>query len=181
MRGALPLALPGVLKGKMKMEIREERQGDEAAIEAVTAAAFAGHPHSDGREPAIVAGLRAAGALHLSLVADEAGVILGHVTFSPVSLNGEDLGWMGLGPVSVLPDRQGMGIGSALIRAGLAQLEAAGCPGVVLLGEPDYYARFGFAAHAGLVLPGVPPAYFMARAFAGRVPTGEVAYHPAFG
>lgn len=163
------------------MKLREERQGDAEAIAAVTAAAFDGHPHSDGREPVIVAGLRAAGALRLSLVAEEGGEILGHVAFSPVTIAGADLGWFGLGPVSVRPDRQGRGIGAALIRAGLAELRAGGAAGVVLLGEPAYYARFGFAAQAGLVLPGVPPAYFLALSFGGAVPQGSVAYHTAFG
>ena len=59
----------------------------------------------------------------------------------------------------------------------LAQLGAAGC---VLLGDPAYYRRFGFECHAGLVLPGVPPEYFMALAFKGAVPCGAVSYHPAF-
>ena len=163
------------------MDIREERQSDAAAIATVTAAAFAGHPHSDGREPAIVAGLRAAGALHLSLLAEEGREVVGHLAFSPVTIGGADLGWLGLGPVSVRPDRQRQGIGAALICAGLARVRRTGVPGVVLLGAPDYYARFGFACHGGLVLPGVPPEYFMALAFGGALPDGEVAYHPAFG
>ena len=163
------------------MEFREEQHGDAAVIAAVTAAAFDGHPYSEGREPLIVAGLRAAGVLRLSLVAEEGGEILGHVAFSPVTIGGADLGWFGLGPVSVRPDRQGQGIGAALIRAGLAQLRESGAAGVVLLGEPAYYARFGFATHAGLTLPGVPPEYFMALSFGGEGPQGAVAYHPAFG
>lgn len=163
------------------MHIRQERRGDEVAIHDLTAVAFADHPHGDGSEPMIVQRLRDAGALQLSLVAEEAGEIHGHVAFSPVTISGEDLGWLGLGPVSVLPARQGQGIGSALIRAGLEHLERAGAAGVVLLGEPAYYARFGFAARAGLVLPGVPAAYFMARALSGELPQGEVAYHAAFG
>ena len=100
------------------MHIRQERRGDEVAIHDLTAVAFADHPHGDGSEPIIVKRLRDAGALQLSLVAEEAGEILGHVAFSPVTISGEDLGWLGLGPVSVLPARQGQGIGSALIRAG---------------------------------------------------------------
>lgn len=163
------------------MEFREERQGDAAVIAAVTAAAFEGHPYSDGREPLIVAGLRAAGALRLSLVAEEGGEVLGHLAFSPVTIAGADLGWFGLGPVSVRPDRQGQGIGAALIRAGLARLREGGVAGVVLLGEPAYYSRFGFATEAGLTLPGVPSDYFMALSFGGEVPQGSVAYHPAFG
>ena len=49
-----------------------------------------------------------------------------------------------------------------------------------MLGEPGYYSRFGFVAHPGLVLPGVPPEYFQGMAFSGPMPTGTVAYHDAF-
>ena len=87
------------------MHIRQERRGDEVAIHDLTAVAFADYPHGDGSEPMIVKRLRDAGALHLSLVAEEAGEIHGHVAFSPITISGEDLGWLGLGPVSVLPAR----------------------------------------------------------------------------
>jgi len=161
--------------------IRDEQAKDADAIHVVTEAAFAGHPHSDGSEPGVVAGLRAASALTLSLVAEEAGAVVGHVAFSPVTIDGRDLGWLGLGPISILPERQGQGIGSGLIREGLDQLAGRGVRGIVLLGEPGFYARFGFACSAGLVLPGVPASYFMALALQGDVPEGEVSYHPAFG
>lgn len=163
------------------MIIRDEQAKDAGAIHVVTEAAFAGHPHSDGSEPGIVAGLRAAGALTLSLVAEEAGAIVGHVAFSPVTIDGRDLGWLGLGPISILPTRQGQGIGSGLIHEGMARLAGRGVRGIVLLGEPAFYARFGFACHRGLVLPGLPASYFMALALQGDVPEGVVAYHPAFG
>ena len=162
------------------MEIREESPGDEAAIAALVAAAFAGAPHSAGTEAAIVAALRAAGALSLSLVAVEGGAAVGHVAFSPVAIGGRACGWLGLGPLAVLPGRQGGGIGGALVRAGLARLRAAGAAGCVLLGEPGYYRRFGFRAEPGLSLAGVPPAYFLALPFGAAVPRGPVTYHAAF-
>ena len=62
----------------------------------------------------------------------------------------------------------------------LAELRAMQAAGCVLLGEPAYYARFGFQAHAGLQLPGVPPGYFMALAFDGPVPEGIAHYSGAF-
>ncbi len=158
--------------------IRPERPGDAAAIRAVTAAAFAGAPHASGTEAAIVDALRDAGALSLSLVAIEAGKVAGHVAFSPVTIAGREAGWLGLGPASVRPDLQRRGIGSALIRAGLDQSAAAGC---VVLGDPGYYARFGFVPDPGLTYAGAPPAYFVALPLAGPVPRGAVAYHPAFG
>lgn len=162
------------------MEIRPETAADAPAIAALTTAAFAGAPHASGTEAAIVAALRAAGALSLSLVAVEAGRIIGHVAFSPVRIDGRDRGWFGLGPISVAPDRQGRGIGAALIREGLARLRECGAGGCVLLGDPGYYTRFGFVADPGLRLPEVPPHYFLRLVLAGPPPVGSVAYHPGF-
>lgn len=161
--------------------IRPEGPGDEAAIRDLTRAAFAAAPHASGAEPAIVDALRAAGALALSLVAEEAGGICGHVAFSPVAIDGRDMGWLGLGPISVRPDLQRQGIGSALVRGGLARLAGGGAAGCVVLGEPAFYAHFGFAADPRLTYAGAPAAYFMARPLCGPVPRGAVAFHPAFG
>ncbi|GHC23545.1 hypothetical protein GCM10008094_12940 [Aidingimonas halophila] len=61
-----------------------------------------------------------------------------------------------------------------------ARLQKRGARGCVVLGEPGYYSRFGFRAVPGLILPGVPPEYFMALAWGDDVPQGEVAYHSAF-
>ncbi|MGX5736460.1 GNAT family N-acetyltransferase [Bosea thiooxidans] len=166
------------------MPIRAEQPGDIDAIRALTTEAFATAPHRSGTEAAIVDGLRAAGALTLSLVAVAGdgtdAALLGHVAFSPVTIDGADRGWFGLGPVSVRPGRQRGGIGSALIREGLRRLRASGAGGCVLLGDPAYYGRFGFAADPALVLEGVPPEYFMRLAFGGDVPAGTVRYHAAF-
>ena len=166
------------------MPIRTEQPGDIDAIRALTTEAFATAPHSSGTEAAIVDGLRAARALTLSLVAvagDGTGAaLLGHVAFSPVMIDGADRGWFGLGPVSVRPGRQRGGIGSALIREGLRRLRASGAGGCVLLGDPAYYGRFGFAADPALVLEGVPPEYFMRLAFGAELPAGTARYHAAF-
>lgn len=62
----------------------------------------------------------------------------------------------------------------------LAELQRRDAAGCVILGDPAYYARFGFHATPGLTLPGVDPKYFMARAFRGPLPAGTVAYHAAF-
>lgn len=163
------------------MLIREEDARDRAAIRALTDAAFRNAPHRSGTEAAIVDALRGAGALALSLVAGEGGRLLGHAAFSPVTVAGRDPGWLGLGPVSVLPERQREGIGGALIRAGLERLRRRGVAGCVVLGEPAYYSRFGFRADAGLRNGGAPAGYFLALPFGGPPPTGEVAYHAAFG
>lgn len=97
-----------------------------------------------------------------------------------MTLSDGTTGWYGLGPVSVLPVFQGQGIGSQLIREVLSRLREMGAGGCVVLGDPRYYERFGFKAVPGLVLPGVPPEYFMALAFGAEVPQGCVAYHAAF-
>jgi putative acetyltransferase len=163
------------------MEVRSELPGDEAAIAAVIVEAFASAEHSDGTEAQIVEKLKAAGALTVSLVALTDGQIVGHVAISPVTIDGLDCGWFGLGPVAVLPRHQKSRIGSALIQRALGRLRELGAAGCVLVGEPSYYSRFGFAVDKRLVYPGVPPEYFQAIAFTGSVRAGTVAYHPAFG
>ena len=163
------------------MQIRMEAPGDEDAISAVTEVAFRNALHSDQSETAIVVALRRARALTISLVAtDDDGVIVGHVAFSPVTVNGEDQGWYGLGPVSVTPACQGQGIGRALINDGIDQLRALGARGCVVLGDPAYYGRFDFRSNGALTYPGVPNEYFQARNLSGPMPAGVVAYHAGF-
>ena len=168
----------------MTIQLRHETPDDIAAIEAVTIAAFANAPHTSHTEQFIVRALRAANELTLSIVAEEHGQIVGHLAVSPVAITDghghKTEGWYGLGPISVLPVRQGQGIGSRLMEQALVELRDMQAAGCVLLGEPAYYARFGFQAHAGLQLPGVPPGYFMALAFDGPVPEGIAHYSDAF-
>jgi len=162
------------------IEIRAERPEDAAAIRTITTAAFEGAPHSSGTEAAIVDALRAASALTVSLVAVQDGEVVGHIAFSPVLVSSKPMEWFGLGPVSVRPDRQGAGIGEALVRYGLSRLEAQGAEGCVVLGDPGYYGRFGFAADRNLRYSDVPPEYFQILSFGAPPPKGEVAYHPGF-
>ena len=162
------------------MIIRNEAPRDREAIHDVVTAAFADMEHSNHTEARIVDALRAAGVLRHSLIAVDGDEVVGHVAFSPVEIDGTRTDWLGLGPVAVRPDRQGEGIGAALIREGLERLRAEGAAGCVVLGEPGYYGRFGFRAEPGLRLPDVPPAYFQALAFDREVPSGGVAYHAAF-
>jgi len=162
------------------MQIRRERPGDAATIHALTDAAFKGMPFSDETEAKVIDALRAAGALTLSLVATEDGEIIGHVAFSPVSIDGAAGDWYGLGPVSVWPDHQRRGIGQALIRHGLGRLQAMGAGGCVLLGDPAYYGRFGFESDPDLCHAGAPPGAFQRLTLNGSRPKGEVSFHPAF-
>lgn len=161
--------------------IRDEAPGDAEEIGAVTAAAFAGTPYSRGTEAAIVAALRAAGALSVSLVVVEAGEILGHVAFSPAEIPGAGPRWFGVGPLSVRPDRQRAGLGTALMKAGLARVRETDAAGCVLVGAQGYYSRFGFARRDGLTYSGVPEEYVLGLAFRGAMPEGEIAFHPGFG
>lgn len=162
------------------MQIRSERPGDAGAIHALTRAAFAEAPHSSHTEQYIVDALRAAGALAVSLVAEDADGIVGHVAVSPVQLSDGSPGWYGLGPISVAPGRQGQGIGGALMRAAVEVLRARGANGCVLLGDPGYYGRFGFRAEPRLRLAGVPAEYFQALLLQGGWPDAEVEYHAGF-
>ncbi|NDW06133.1 GNAT family N-acetyltransferase [Jiella pacifica] len=161
--------------------IRPEEPGDEEAIRALTEAAFADAPHSDQTEGAIVDALRAAKALTLSLVAvDVEGSILGHVAFSPVSIESDEAGWYGLGPVSVWPQSQRRGVGTALVVEGLRRLERLGAKGCVLFGDPAFYTRFGFASDPALTYRGLPVQYVQRLVMAPPAPSGEITYHPAF-
>jgi putative acetyltransferase len=162
------------------MEIRPETPAEAAAISSVIDAAFATAEHSDGTEAAIVERLRKANALSVSLVAADGPAVIGHVALSPVTIDGADFGWLGLGPVAVALDRQGTGLGQALVSEALERARSMGAAGCVVLGDPAYYQRFGFRADDRLRYPGPPSEYFQALAFGDAVPLGTIAYHPAF-
>ena len=161
--------------------IRNEQPADAAAIAEVTAAAFAGTSWGHNGEAGIVEALRAGGALTVSLVAVVQGEVVGHVAFSPVSIAGAGSGWYGLGPVSVDLAHQRQGVGEALIRVGLDRLGELGAAGCVVLGEPDYYGRFGFESDPELRYAEAPAPYFQRLVLNGPAPRGEAVYHPAFG
>jgi len=163
------------------MIIRLETPDDTKTIEDVTLAAFTGVFSDNPSEHLIVNGLREAGALSISLVAELEGKIVGHVAFSPVAIHREYKDWYGLGPISVLPEFQKQGLGSALINEGLKKLRVMGAKGCVVEGSPDYYQRFGFRSNRGLTYEFAPkPKYFMALPFYEEIPVGKVEYHKAF-
>lgn len=162
------------------MHIRAERPDDVEAIEQVTIRAFQNAPHTDHTEQFIVRELRAANSLAVSLVAELNGQIVGHIAVSPVTISDGRPHWFGLGPISVVPEFQGQGVGSELMNAAMSALKELPAQGCVLLGDPDYYRRFGFNPVPGLVLPGIPAEYFQAMHMSGLLPQGEVKYHEAF-
>lgn len=122
--------------------IRSEAPADVPAIHALTRDAFEHAPHTDHTEHFIVDALRAAGALTLSLVDEQDGVLRGHVALSPVAVSDGATGWFGLGPISVSPARQRRGVGSALMRAALDRLQLQGAAGCVVTGEVSYHPAF---------------------------------------
>jgi len=165
--------------------LRAERAGDVDAIGRVIVSAFAGEPQHGQFERQIVDALRADGTLSVSLVAERDERVIGHVAFSPVSIGGEPAGshgWYGLAPLAVRPECQRRSIGAGLVRTGLDALRRLGAHGCVVLGDPGYYARFGFVPSGDLVFSDAPPEYFLALAFdeAAPRPSGEVRYHAAF-
>ena len=164
----------------MSILIRKELPEDIETVESLTEEAFLNAPHTDHTEQYIVASLRKADVLSISMVAEDAGLLIGHVAVSPVTISDGSDGWFGLGPISVIPDRQGQGIGSQLMVKALDALKDFGAKGCVLLGDPNYYHRFGFNPHPGLVFPDVPAEYFQAISFCGDFPVGTVTYHEAF-
>lgn len=169
----------------MSLRIRPETPADILAIDTVTITAFLHAPHTSHTEQHIVTALRHAGALSVSLVAEQDGAIIGHIALSPVHISDGTKNWYGLGPISVLPTHQKNGIGAALMNESLSALRELGAQGCVLLGDPGYYRRFGFAPVPGLTLDGVPPEYFMALPLgtqtSHQTPQGRVTYHAAFG
>ncbi len=163
-----------------KIIIRSETDADVSAITEVTVAAFKTLEISHHTEQFIIAALRVAKALAISLVAEVDGRVIGHIAFSPVTISDGTRNWYGLGPVSVLPAYQRQGIGQALIREGLSRLKAMNAQGCCLVGHPDYYRKLGFNNLSGFVHEGVPPEVFFALSFGRHTPQGTVAFHEGF-
>lgn len=123
------------------MLIRDEEEKDRASVSGIVAAEF-----DTGAESDFVDAIRKQPPPVVSLVAEEAGEVIGHVLFSPAPLEGDPQAkLMGLASLAVIPEHQGKGIGSELMRAGLERCRRLGFEGVIALGHADYYSRFGFA------------------------------------
>lgn len=164
----------------LDITIRDEVPEDVAAIHELTRRAFASMPHSDGREPAIIDALRQEGALALSLVAIRRGELVGHAAFSPATAEDGTPGWHTLGPVAVDPLVQRKGIGSALIQLGVERLREQGAAGCIVLGDPSYYARFGFQPAPKQAPADYPAEYFMILPFNANLAATTIGFHPAF-
>jgi putative acetyltransferase len=125
----------------VSITIRDERPEDIEAIRSVNDQAC-----GQSQEGQLVDTLRKNGGVLLSLVAIADRRVVGHILYSPVSIEsaGKDTIGAGLGPMAVLPEFQRQGIGSKLIESGKQRLREAGVPFIVVLGHPSYYPRFGF-------------------------------------
>lgn len=158
------------------IEIRKEEPKDQDAVFHLNLAAF-----DNGPEAALVDKLRASCKDALAFVAVEEGAVVGHLLFTPVTVDGSSLVGMGLAPMAVLPSHQRKGIGSQLVRHGLKHLRQSGCAFVIVLGHPEYYPRFGFEVASTYRLlsqwEGVPDEAFMIAVFASHAlpKTGGVA------
>lgn len=159
--------------------VRPEHPDDNPAIHAVHVGSF-----PTDAEARLVDLLRAAGRLSVSLVAEADGAVVGHVAFSPVTAATGAVG-AGLAPVAVLESYRRQGIAAALVRSGLQACVEAGFGWVVVLGEPEYYGRFGFRPASGFGLSdeyGGGTAFQALELSPGQLPVGAglVRYAPEF-
>lgn len=164
----------------MALKIRPERAGDEQAIFDLTATAFEPKAYSDGTEALIINDLRKDGDLTISLVAIKGGEVVGHVAFSPVAISEGNKDWYGLGPVAVRLNLQRTGIGSKIINLGLSILKSKGASGCALIGDPDYYERFGFKSDGKLHYEGLPDKLVQWLSFGDENPEGDLKFCAAF-
>ena len=162
------------------MIIRKETVADVEAITEVTIAAFKNHPISHQTEHFIINALRDADALTISLTAEIDARVVGHIAFSPVKISDGTKDWYGLGPISVLPEYQRRGVGKSLIKKGLSLLKELGGQGCALVGDPNYYKRFGFKNYPELVHEGVPQEVFLVLPFDENIPQGTILFHEGF-
>lgn len=168
------------------MRIRQEMNGDHSAVYNVVQTAFASAAHRDGNEQDLVATLRRSEAFvpALSLVAELAGAIAGHILFTEARVGSATV--LALAPLAVAPMYQKQGIGSALVKEGHRIACALGYQYSLVLGSAAYYPRFGYvpAASLGIEIPqGIPSAYFMAARLRedAKPLSGAVQYAKEFG
>lgn len=160
---------------QVMIDIREESPRDQKAVYQVVYAAFGQSAEAD-----LVNALQRAGDSAISLVAEEEGRIVGHVLLSKMEAPFPALA---LAPVSVIPTRQRSGIGSALIQTAVSLARSAGWAAIFVLGDPDYYTRFGFdsEATAGFTSP-YAGHHFMLLKLSPSLPAtiGTLRHAPAF-
>lgn len=176
---------------KMEVIIRKESVQDYAIVEKTVKSAFEKAEHTDGKEHILVKNLRNSKAFipELSLVAEEAGKVVGHILFTKILIEGANSNKEGLAlaPIAIRPSHQGQGIGGKLIEKGHMIAKELGFQLIVLLGHPSYYPRFGYkpASTFNIKAPfDVPNDAFMAIVFDEKDKakySGTVKYPKEFG
>ncbi|GAB5487337.1 MAG: N-acetyltransferase [Parasphingorhabdus sp.] len=162
------------------VDVVPEQAGDEKAISDLTERAFTPMPFSEGDEQGLINVLRDHDALTISLVAKQDDKIVGHIAFSPAFPDDGSDGWYTLGPVSVEPELQKMGVGSQMIRKGLNMLQDRNANGCILIGNPEYYRRFGFEAAPESCPDGEPAEYYQMIWFGDEKPQQVIGFHKLF-
>ena len=161
--------------------IRHEQPVDEAAVRAVNLKAFDGPD-----EATIVEALRANGHALISFVAEIDGRVVGHVMFSPMTIQAPQgtITKIQLAPLAVLPEYQGRSVGSALVWRGLEECRALGYDCVFVLGHRTYYPRFGFtpASRHGIIYEDGRDSFQVVELRPGALGglTGEASFGPEF-
>ncbi len=165
----------------MRIKIRPETEDDCPAIEALTQTNFREARYGWADAADALARMRERGDLALSLVATNMDrAVIGHIGFSPVTVSDGTAGWYDLGPLSVMPTRQRTGIGGSLVVRGVAEMRALGARGILVLGDPAYYSRFGFQPIDNLTVQGLPAEWLLALSFEDPLPTGSVTLSAAY-
>ncbi len=165
------------------MIIRPESADDHDGIWQINSEAFGTEAEAN-----LINTLRQSGIPLISLVAEEDGQLIGHILFSPVTLQGDsvDAAIAGLAPMAVRPRWQRQGVGTKLVAEGLKRCRQAGYGAVVVLGHPEYYPRFGFVPSVEYDIRcayDVPAEVFMVKELLESFLTGvcgTIDYHPAF-
>ncbi|GGK45370.1 GNAT family N-acetyltransferase [Aliivibrio fischeri] len=164
------------------MLIRTEAPADILTVDRLVRTAF-----DTEAEAKLVMSLRENSHLTLALVAcSDDGEVIGHCLFSPVTLNGDDLNWQGLAPLCVKKEHQKQGIAEELVKEGLEMLTELGYPVAVVLGDPNYYQRFGFESATNYDMHSkweVPEGAFMIKACSSEFIEGKsglIEYCPEF-
>lgn len=169
-----------VMQANDELIIRNEQTSDHESITKVVQLAFEKSPYSDQQEHLIVQALRSSGALSVSIIAQANGEIVGFAGASQVQISDGSEHWYALGPIAVIPGSQKQGIGSMLLDEVLYRLKMMGASGCVVLGDPDFYSRFGFEPDQRLAFADFDPELFQSLRFNDNLAQGEVSYHPAF-
>jgi putative acetyltransferase len=166
----------------MSHPIRPETTADLEAIRQVNRLAF-----GQDDEARLVDALRQGGYVRVSLVAEQASQVVGHILFSdlPIITEGGTVPALALAPMAVLPERQNQGIGSALVQRGLEVCKEQGHRIVVVLGHPNFYPRFGFSSKLASTLAspfGGGDSWMALELVPGALDqvSGKVAYPPPF-